>query len=151
MPRHEDAGLLNTKSTSSDLSTSTMKADPGGPERVPGLAGTLPDISACAAAVEGRLTKAAVSASAAFARLTAGIAVAAPATAAPARNLRRSTPVLAFLRAIMIPSQSSDGRPGEARLFKIYHAAAACPIRLLCIVLMRMAQARLFSPCSRNV
>src|SRR5258706_385084 len=89
MPRHEEAGLLNTKSMSSDLSTSTMKSDPGGPASVPGLGPTLVvPSSACAAAVEGRLTKAAVwSASAALACLTAGIAVAAPATAAPARNL----------------------------------------------------------------
>src|SRR5258706_817615 len=102
MPRHEDAGLLNTKSTSSDLSTSTMKSDPGGPERVPGLAGTLPDISACAAAVEGRLTKAAGSASAAFARLTAGVAGSPPAKAAPGREFCPALPVLAIFHALII-------------------------------------------------
>ena len=61
MPRQEEAGLLNTKSMSSDLSTSTMKSDPGGPASVPGLGATLVvPSSAWAAAVEGRLTKAAV-------------------------------------------------------------------------------------------
>src|SRR6266576_6982235 len=115
MPRQEDAGLLNTKSISSDLSTSTMKSDPAGPESVPGLAGTLPAISACAAAVEGRLTKAALSASAAFARLTAGIAVAAPATAAPARNLRRATPVLAFLRVMTFPPRVQQSAQAKRR------------------------------------
>src|SRR5258707_2261956 len=118
MPRQEEAGLLNTKSMSSDLNASTMKSDPGGPARVPGLGATLVvPSSACAAAVEGRLTKAAVwSASAALARLTAGIAVAAPATAAPARNLRRSTLVLACLRAMIFPPRVQMGAQAKRRL-----------------------------------
>src|SRR5436190_22999802 len=105
MPRQEEAGFENTKSMSTDFSTSTMKSDPAGPESVPGDAGTLPAISAWAAAVEGRRTKAALGwlAGWAFAPVTAGIALAAPATAAPARNLRRSTPVPVVLRAIKVP------------------------------------------------
>src|SRR2546423_3011149 len=132
MPRQEDAGLLNTKSILSDLSTSTMKSDPGGPASVPGLGATLVVASsACAAAVEGRLTKALDgSASAALACLTAGIAVAAPATAAPARNLRRSTPLLAFLRVMTFPPRVPQGAQAKRHSLKIYHAAAACPIRL---------------------
>src|SRR2546425_6867813 len=56
MPRQEEAGLLNTKSISSDLSTSTMKSEPGRPRRVPGAACTLwVANSACASAVDGRV------------------------------------------------------------------------------------------------
>src|SRR4030081_960918 len=103
MPRQEEAGLLNTKSMSRDLRTSTMKSEPGGPESVPGPPDTfgVPS-SACAAAVEGRVTNAAVLSvvSAALAPLTAGTAPAAPATATPARNLRRFTSVRAILRAM---------------------------------------------------
>src|SRR2546428_6742009 len=55
-PRQEEAGLLNTKSISSDLSTSTMKSEPGRPRRVPGAACTLwVANSACASAVDGRV------------------------------------------------------------------------------------------------
>src|SRR5882757_9338262 len=101
MPRQEEAGFENTYSMSSERSTSTMKSDPAGPPSVPGLAVTVPAISASAAAEEGRLTKAADgAASAARAPLTPGIALAAPATAAPARNLRRSTPVPVVLRVM---------------------------------------------------
>ena len=51
-------------------------SEPGGPPRVPGLASTLPAISASAAAVEGRRTKAAVGCCAVCARaaIPAGIA-----------------------------------------------------------------------------
>src|SRR5260221_10721595 len=116
MPRREEAGLENTKSISSDLNTSTMKSDPGGPESVPAPPETsgVPS-SACAAAVEGRFTKAAVaSASAARAPLTAGTAPAAPATATPARNLRRLTSVRAFLRAMTFPPNESFFSAREA-------------------------------------
>src|SRR3979490_1491496 len=109
MPRQEEAGLLNTKSKSSDLSTSTMKSDPGGPASVPGLGATLVvPSSACAAAGGGRLPKGAGWAAATAPR-AAGIAVAAPAIAAPARNLRRSTPLLAFLRAMIFPPRVQMG------------------------------------------
>src|SRR6185503_2414256 len=54
MPRQEEAGLLNTKSIWSDLSTSTMKSEPGRPGRVPGGTSTRGVAnSACAAAVDG--------------------------------------------------------------------------------------------------
>src|SRR2546430_13219672 len=109
MPRQEDAGLLNTKSMLSDLSTSTMKSDPGGPASVPGLAGTLAVASsACAAAVEGRLTKALDgSASAALACLTAGVARSPAGPAAPARDFWPSTPAPAIFSCQDFPSQSS--------------------------------------------
>src|SRR6185295_14769972 len=56
MPRQEEAGLLNTKSIWSALSTSTMKSEPGRPGRVPGATGTLwVANSACAATVDGRV------------------------------------------------------------------------------------------------
>src|SRR2546423_15688473 len=80
-----------------------MKPAPAGPPRVPGLGSTLPAISASAAAVEGRGTKAAVGCCAVCARaaIPAGMAVAALVIAAPARNLRRSTPPV--LRAMTFP------------------------------------------------
>src|ERR1700704_6304259 len=134
MPRQEEAGLLNTKSMSSDLSTSTMKSDPGGPASVPGLGATLVvPSSAWAAAVEGRLTKAAGwSASAALALLTPGIAVAAPATAAPARDLRRSTPVLEFLRATIFPPKVQTG--AQAKRHWARYITLAVPVPSDCCV-----------------
>src|SRR6266850_3684281 len=106
IPRQEDAGLLNTKSIPSDLSTSTMKSEPGRPGSVPGADCTFRVAnSACAAAVDGRCA-AGLAASTAAAGPPAPVtdtAVAAPVIAAPARNLRRLTSVRAFLRA-MTPS-----------------------------------------------
>src|SRR5712691_7077644 len=106
MPRQEEAGLLNTKSISSDLSTSTMKSEPGRPGRVPGATCTLwVANSACAAIVDGRVAAglAASTAAAAFPSPATDTAVAAPVIATPARNLRRLTSVGAFLRATVFP------------------------------------------------
>src|SRR2546427_1530004 len=106
MPRQEEAGLLNTKSISSDLSTSTMKSEPGRPGRVPGATCTRwVANSACAAAVDGRVAAglAASTAAAAFPSPVTDTAVAAPVIATPARNLRRLTSVGAFLRATTFP------------------------------------------------
>src|SRR5437773_6082384 len=105
MPRQEEAGLLNTKSILSDLSTSTMKSEPGRPGRVPG--GTCTRWvanSACASTVDGRVAAGlAASAVAAFPFPATDTAVAAPVIATPARNLRRLTSVGAFLRATTFP------------------------------------------------
>ena len=106
MPRQEDAGLLNTKSILSDLSTSTMKSEPGRPGRVPGAARTLwVANSACAATVDGRVAAGLATSTAAegFPCPVADAAVAAPVIATPARNSRRLTSVGAFLRATVFP------------------------------------------------
>src|ERR1700704_141018 len=111
MPRQEEAGLLNTKSMLSDLSTSTMKSEPGRPGRVPGGTSTRGVAnSACAAAVDGLLAAglAACTAAAAFPFSGTDTAVAAPVMATPARNLRRLTSVGAFLRATTVLAFCSD-------------------------------------------
>src|SRR2546425_8368775 len=92
MPRQEEAGLLNTKSISSDLSTSTMKSEPGRPRRVPGAACTLwVANSACASAVDGRVAGdcAASTATAALPFPVTDTAVGGPGLGAPAREFCR--------------------------------------------------------------
>src|SRR5438093_12880017 len=114
MPRQEEAGLLNTKSIASDLSTSTMKSEPGRPRRVPGAVCTLwVANSACASAVDGRVAAGLAAASLAAAAAAwpfsvAETAVAAPVMATPARNLRRLTSVRAFLRVMILPRVSFE-------------------------------------------
>src|SRR2546425_10947113 len=85
MPRQEEAGVLNTKSILSDLSTSTMKSEPGRPGRVPGATCTRwVANSACAATVDGRVA----------AGLAGSTAVAAPPS--PATDTAVSAPVTAL-------------------------------------------------------
>src|SRR2546428_2793689 len=97
-PRQEEAGLLNTKSISSDLSTSTMKSEPGRPRRVPGAACTLwVANSACASAVDGRVAGdcAASTATAALPFPVTDTAGAAPGVSTPPQEFRRAPSVAA--------------------------------------------------------
>src|SRR5262245_45728468 len=103
---------------SSVLMTSTMKSEPAGP-RVRGMAGATP-VAAAATAADGGSTAgrgtasvASVAEVAAFV-LTGVTALAAPATATLARNLRRSTLAWLSLRD-MCRSLSTDRAPLRRR------------------------------------
>src|SRR5437867_2374233 len=143
MPRQEEAGLLNTKSISSDFSTSTMKSEPGRPGRVPGATCTLwVANSACAAIVDGRVAAglAASTAAAAFPLPVTDTAVAAPVIATPARNLRRLTSVGAFLRATTLPrifvstADRINGHYGNEQEADAMKASAPAPIGSLALM-----------------
>src|SRR3989442_4270562 len=105
MPRQEEAGLLNTKSISSDLSTSTMKSEPGRPRRVPGAACTLwVANSACASAVDGRVAGdcAASTATAALPFPVTDTAGRPPLPATPARDFVPLTSAPGLFRALTL-------------------------------------------------
>ena len=93
MPRKLEAGLEGRYLMSSVLMTSTMKSEPARPPMRPMSFGV--PVSAAATCIvggsaEGRRTDSATGAPGPVAALATGV-VAAPATATPAKNLRRLT------------------------------------------------------------
>src|SRR5215813_349880 len=115
MPRKLEAGLAGKYLISSVLMTSTMKSEPGTPPmRDPDNSFGVP-LSATATCIvggnaEGRRGGALVDA--VVAACAGGTALAAPATATPARNLRRLTSGRGCLRAMAFLPCYDDARRG---------------------------------------